>query len=134
MLGGFRRRVGVLTAVERTLKLLADGQQLDPGPHVRTYGLGHAEGPTPAADIPAVLPHGSEALLKEVNGLSHADLVYRCVVVVTPEVLHGLDLGAELFELDVVLLVVLLVLVLSVGNEDLVRLLPCWEEGDLAEE
>ena len=104
------------TFSQGALELLADRQELYPGPEVRACALGNPERPAPAADVPPVLPDGLEAFLEQVDRLAHLDLVDGCVVVVSPEVLHRLDLAAELLELSLVLVVVslLLVLLLSV--------------------
>lgn len=67
-------------------------------PDIRSHGLVHAKSPAPAVDIAAVLPDRSKPLLEEVDGLSHLDLLDGGVVIVAPEVLHRLDLCAELLE------------------------------------
>lgn len=87
---------GLPTLVQRLLELLADGQQLHAGPHVGPDGLGHAKGPRAAVDVAAVLPHGAEALLEEVDTLAHLDVLDRCVVGVAPKVLHRRDGRADL--------------------------------------
>ena len=77
----------LLTLVEHALQLLPDGQQLDPRPDIRANALGHAEGPAPSVDVTPVLPDGLEALLEQVEGLAHLDLIHGGIVVVPPEVL-----------------------------------------------
>lgn len=107
----------MLTLIQSSLELLANGHQLHAGPEVRPDVLAYAEGPTPAEDVAPVLPYGLEALLEQVEGLAHLDLVDGGVVGIAPEVLDGLDLGAELLELRLVLLAIvclLLLLLLSV--------------------
>ena len=84
---------------------------MHPRPKVRACALGHTERPAPSVDISPVLPNRLEALLEQVDRLAHLDLVHGRIVVVSPEVLDGLDLGAELLELDLVLVVVTLLLV-----------------------
>lgn len=89
----------LIIVVQHTLQLLADGQQLHPGPEVRSVNLSHAKGPTSAVDVAAILPDWAEALLEEVDRLAHFDLVNGCVVVVAPEVLNRLYLRTKLLEL-----------------------------------
>lgn len=107
----------MLTLLQSGLELLANGHQLHAGPEVRPDVLAHAEGPTSAEDVAPVLPYGLEALLEQVEGLAHLDLVDGCVVGISPKVLDRLDLGTELLELRLVLLAVirlLLLLLLSI--------------------
>lgn len=96
--------LGGLTLIQSSLQNLAYSQQLDPRPHIRPLALGHAERPAPAVEVPPVLPHGPEPGLEEVDALAHLDLVDGSVILVTPEVLHGFDLSAELFEVGIVFL------------------------------
>lgn len=112
-----KRGLGEQTLFQGTLQLLANGQELDAGPHVRAGRLGDAQGPATAVEVAAVFPDGAEARLEEVDGLAHLDLVDRGVVVVAPKVLDRLDLAAELLEFDMVLVVVgLVVLGLPAGR------------------
>lgn len=107
----------MLTLLQSSLELLANGHQLHASPEVRPDVLAHTEGPTSAEDIAPVLPYGLEALLEQVEGLAHLDLVDGGVVGISPKVLDRLDLGTELLELRLVLLAViclLLLLLLSV--------------------
>lgn len=84
------------TFIKDALQLLPNGQQLHPRPDIRADALGHAEGPAAAVDVATVLPDWLEAGLEEVDGLAHLYLVDGGVVVVAPEVLHALDLAAQL--------------------------------------
>ena len=87
-----------LTLVQTTLNLLPNSHQLHAGPEIRPTDLRHAESPAATIHVPTILPHGLEALLEKVDGFAHLDLVDWCIVVVAPEVLHGFDLCADLFE------------------------------------
>ena len=94
----------IITFFQSSLQLLANGHELHTGPEVWADVLAHAERPAAAQDVAPVLPYGPEARLEQVEGLAHLDLVDRGVVIIAPEVLDGLDLGAELLELRGVLL------------------------------
>ena len=66
--------------------------------------------------------HWLETLFKEINRLSHLDLINGGVVVVTPEVLDRLDLGADLLESGSIGPICRLLLVLLLSLEELVTL------------
>lgn len=114
----------LLTLFQSGLKLLANGHQLDAGPEVRPDILAYAEGPTSPENVAPILPYGLKALLEQVEGLAHLDLVDGGIVGIAPEVLDRLDLGAELLELCLVLLAIVCLLLLL--------LLSVWERLRLA--
>lgn len=127
--GPGRELLRALTLVQSGLELLANGHQLHSGPEVWPDILAHAEGPTSAEDVAPVLPYGLEALLEQVEGLAHLYLVDGGVVGIAPEVLDGLDLGAELLELCLVLLAIVCLLVVCLL---LLLLLPVQKRTELA--
>lgn len=95
-----------LTFSECTLQLFSNSQELCSCPKVGSDVLAHAERPAAAQNVPPVFPYGAEALLEQVDGLAHLDLVDRGVVVVAPEILNGLDQGVKLLETLLVVLAI----------------------------
>jgi hypothetical protein len=56
-------------------------------PEFRAIGLWHSKGPASSIDIPSIFPYWLEALLEEIDGLSHLDVLNRGIIVVPPKVL-----------------------------------------------
>lgn len=102
-----------LTNIKTALQLLTNGHQLYSRPKFRSQGLGNSEGPTSTIYIPPIFPDRLETLLKEIYRLSHLDIFNRGVVIVSPEVLHTLNLRAELLQSSLICAIFLLVLLLS---------------------
>lgn len=109
------------TLIQRSLQLLPNSHKLYPGPEVWADILAYAECPAAAQEVAPVLPYGLEALLEQVDGLAHLDLVDGSVIVVAPEVLYRLDQDVELLEGRLVILAIvgLLFFLLPVGGGEI---------------
>lgn len=87
----------LLTSIKAALQFLSNGHELDPGPEVWPRSLGDTECPAATIYVSPVLPDWLKALLEKVDRLSHLNLINRGIIVVSPEVLHALNLVGELF-------------------------------------
>jgi hypothetical protein len=114
----------VLTCIQATLQLLSNSHDLDSSPEIRTIRLLYPESPATTVDVASVLPDGFETLLKQVYRFSHFDLINRCVVVITPEVLHAFDLVSYCLQYDFVCAICRLLLVLLLSYSECQLALP----------
>jgi hypothetical protein len=86
------------TKIEATLQLLPNSHQLHSSPEIWPIRFWHTECPTSTIYVSSILPHWLKALFEKVYRFAHLDVLNRCIIVVPPEVLDGLDLRPELLE------------------------------------
>jgi hypothetical protein len=84
----------LLTNVETALQLLPNRHKLHSRPKIWAQRLGHSKSPASTIYVTSIFPDRLKPLLKKIYRLSHLNVFDRGVVVVPPEVLHALNLGA----------------------------------------